>query len=75
MGRHLRFPTKDGNVVAESATKGVGSKSVSEAALKRLGFGKMICQDCNALNPADADKCRKCGNTQLREKTHEYEDA
>lgn len=76
MGRHLKYPTKDGDVTKESAIGGsAGEKQPNEAVLKRLGFGKTVCMDCNARNPERADACRKCGSSQLREKKHDYRDA
>lgn len=76
MGRHLKYPTKDGDVVKESAVGDSGTKKEpSEAVLKRLGFGKMVCMDCNARNPTNASNCRKCGSSDLREKKHAYQDA
>jgi large subunit ribosomal protein L40e len=32
---------------------------------------KMICMRCNARNPNDADRCRKCGYGNLRPKNRE----
>ncbi|PKK81609.1 MAG: 50S ribosomal protein L40e [Thermoplasmata archaeon HGW-Thermoplasmata-2] len=32
---------------------------------------KKICMNCYARNPRNADKCRKCGCTQLRIKAKE----
>lgn len=45
-----------------------------EDVLERLGFGGMICMECNARAPANADSCRKCGNSQLREKKLAFQD-
>lgn len=75
MGRHLKYPTKDGSVVKESAIGDTADKKTAEPkVLKRLGFGKTVCMDCNARNPEDADACRKCGSSDLREKKHDYAD-
>lgn len=75
MGRKLKYPTTDGDVVAESGVgDGGGKKTASETVLKRLGFGKQVCMDCNARAPEKADACRKCGSTQLREKKHAFRD-
>jgi len=30
-----------------------------------------ICRKCNARNPKDAERCRKCGSKQLRRKHKE----
>lgn len=76
MGRHLKYPTTDGDVVPESGVgQSGGKKQPNEKVLERLGFGKMVCTSCNARNPTDADACRKCGSSQLREKKHAYRDA
>ena len=32
---------------------------------------KSICMRCNARNPVDAEKCRKCGGKKLRPKNRE----
>ncbi|SEO37416.1 LSU ribosomal protein L40E [Halorientalis persicus] len=32
---------------------------------------KMICMRCNARNPNEADRCRKCGYGNLRPKNRE----
>ncbi|WP_456482753.1 50S ribosomal protein L40e [Methanopyrus sp.] len=34
-------------------------------------FDKLICMKCNARNPPDATKCRKCGYKGLRPKARE----
>lgn len=38
-----------------------------EEAEDRL-FRYKVCMNCNAKNPHDAEKCRKCGYKGLREK-------
>ncbi|MFB6236916.1 MAG: 50S ribosomal protein L40e [Halopenitus sp.] len=45
-------------------------KSVVE---ERLGLTKSICQSCDARNPLDANKCRKCGHTNLRSKADDFQ--
>ncbi|MEA1993472.1 MAG: 50S ribosomal protein L40e [Euryarchaeota archaeon] len=42
----------------------------SELAEKRL-FNVKICMKCNARNPWNAKKCRKCGYKGLRPKSKE----
>lgn len=42
---------------------------------ERLGIKSYICQNCNARNSKRADKCRKCGYTELRRKAREYRDS
>lgn len=75
MGRKKKYPTEDGNVVGPASIgNDAGQKTPSDAVLERLGFGNMICMDCNANNAPDADRCRKCGNDGLREKKHAYAD-
>lgn len=37
---------------------------------KRL-LDKLICMKCNARNPLDAERCRKCGYNRLRPKNRE----
>jgi large subunit ribosomal protein L40e len=41
-----------------------------EKAEARL-FSKQICMRCNARNPQEADRCRKCGYAKLRPKSSE----
>jgi large subunit ribosomal protein L40e len=41
-----------------------------DAAEKRT-LEKMICMRCNARNPQRAEKCRKCGYSNLRPKSKE----
>ena len=36
---------------------------------------KMICMRCNARNPQRAEKCRKCGYSNLRPKSKEPRNA
>lgn len=72
MGRHRKFPVDGGKVVKESA---MGSRSPKESVMERLGLRNSICQSCNANNPQDAHKCRKCGATELRPKRTRYADA
>jgi len=45
-----------------------------EKAEDRL-LDKAICMRCNARNPTDADKCRKCGHGNLRPKARESRSA
>ncbi|MFC5366505.1 50S ribosomal protein L40e [Salinirubrum litoreum] len=45
-----------------------------DAAEKR-DLDKQICMRCNARNPAQADKCRKCGYKNLRPKAKERRSA
>lgn len=46
----------------------------SEHIRDRLGLNNRICTSCNANNSKDADKCRKCGCTQLRRKKKDFSD-
>ncbi len=41
-----------------------------EPAEERL-LEKQICMRCNARNPKDASRCRKCGHDKLRPKAKE----
>lgn len=41
-----------------------------DLAVERI-LEKKICYDCNARNPMRADRCRKCGNKNLRDKAKE----
>lgn len=76
MGRRRKYPTTDGNVVSESAINGEHSTAKpSEAALARIGLNKQVCMSCNATAPENADACRKCGSSQLRDKSAQYRDA
>jgi large subunit ribosomal protein L40e len=34
-------------------------------------FTKQICMRCNARNPQEAERCRKCGYKKLRPKARE----
>ncbi|MFB6132704.1 MAG: 50S ribosomal protein L40e [Halanaeroarchaeum sp.] len=34
-------------------------------------LGKQICMRCNARNPKEASRCRKCGYKKLRPKAQE----
>lgn len=45
-----------------------------DLAIKRTLENK-ICYDCNARNSMRADKCRKCGNKNLRKKAKESRSA
>lgn len=65
MGRHRNLPDKDGNIRREKYVKEADRNG---AVLDRLGCFDQVCTDCNATNPEDADKCRKCGCTNLRRK-------
>ncbi len=38
---------------------------------ERRTLEKQICMRCNARNPREADNCRKCGYTNLRQKAKE----
>lgn len=69
MGRHRKQTTSDGKVVNEENT----SKDPVEAVEDRLGLNGQICISCNARAPADAQKCRKCGSTQLRSKNTHFQ--
>lgn len=41
-----------------------------DEAEKRI-LQKMVCMRCNARNPQRADRCRKCGYSNLRPKAKE----
>jgi len=45
-----------------------------DEASERL-LNKSICMRCNARNPNDAEKCRKCGYKKLRPKASERRSA
>lgn len=70
MGRHRKFPV-DNDVVTESS---LGNREPSEAVMRRIGLFNKICMDCNANSPPDADACRKCGSSNLRQKKRRYQD-
>lgn len=74
MGRNLKYPTKDGRVVKESAFN-ASTQKLNEAVLDRLGFKDNVCMDCNARNAASRDNCRKCGSTNLRQKRRDFYDS
>ncbi|GAA0648057.1 50S ribosomal protein L40e [Salarchaeum japonicum] len=38
-------------------------------------LGKQVCMRCNARNPQEAAKCRKCGYGKLRPKARERRSA
>lgn len=54
-----------------------GGKKMSRESknkIAELTFGSTkICMKCNARNPENASKCRKCGYTRLRRKTGKRE--
>lgn len=77
MGRFLNYPTTDGTIARETAVdeQSGQKKSPHHFVMKRLGFGKQICMGCNARNPSNAEKCRKCGKKELRVKKHAFSDA
>lgn len=72
MGRHNKRPATDHDVRDKDHIK---DGRMSKAAARRIGLYKYICQKCNARNPEGANKCRKCGNTDLRPKKRDYTDA
>lgn len=39
--------------------------------VKTRRLNRMICRKCYARNPAEAEKCRKCGSKNLRKKENE----
>lgn len=49
-----------------------GSAELERIVEKRLGHDDLICARCNAHNHQNADKCRKCGHTQLRKKAKDF---
>lgn len=64
MGRHRRKVTEEFGAGVDEETQ----QTIED----RLGNTAMICQSCNARNPTDADKCRKCGHTNLRRKASDF---
>lgn len=71
MGRFLRHVTNRGNVKRESSF--TGSEKPDENIRDRIGLTNQVCMDCNANNPQDADKCRKCSGD-LRPKHRDFAD-
>ena len=72
MGRHNRRPTKDGKIVNSTS---VGPKGPSQVVMDRIGLNDNVCMSCNARQDSSLDKCRRCGNKQLRPKAADYRDA
>lgn len=70
MGRHRKATDPSKHDVRKQETVSDPSEAVEE----RL-FGHLICESCNARNPKEADKCRKCGHNKLRKKKDQYADA
>lgn len=73
MGRHRRHPTDSNNV--KKPTSFTDTEKIHEQAEKRLGLDKQVCARCDANNSETADKCRKCGGTNLRPKARDYRDS
>lgn len=46
----------------------------ADAVLRRLGLIGQVCTDCNARAPENAEKCRRCGCTNLRRRNKEFAD-
>lgn len=72
MGRHNRRPTKKGTIVKKTSAQAAG---INEAVVERMGLNDQVCMRCNCRTPPNADKCRKCGHTQLRPRKSDYSDA
>ena len=54
---------------------GLGCDSETEPIIEdALGHNDLVCCSCDVSNPPDAEKCRKCGHTELRPKADEYRD-
>lgn len=67
MGRRRRRPHWD------KADGGLGvDGETSEIIEERLGHRGQVCTSCQARNPKEAEKCRKCGHTDLRRKAADY---
>lgn len=71
MGRHRRRPDTKGHGDRSGHDQPV-PEELAEIVEERLGHTKLVCTDCTTTNPADADKCRTCGHTGLRDKAAEY---
>jgi len=71
MGRHHKYPLKDGQIVNDAA---LGDRQPRRDIEERLGLHKQVCQSCNCRNPQSANKCRKCGAKNLRDKKYRYHD-
>lgn len=55
---------------------GFGTDSETETTIEdALGHNDQVCTQCDVRNPPNADKCRKCGNANLRDKASDYRDA
>lgn len=50
----------------------MGSKKPNRKVMKRIGLTKQVCMSCNASAPENANKCRKCGKKNLRQKKSEF---
>lgn len=71
MGRHSKRPTNTGKIVKSTS---VNEAMRNDAVMDRMGLLDLICMKCNAHNDKRANKCRKCGYTQLRKKALDYRD-
>lgn len=71
MGRHRKKATESHDVKnEENVNRGATTDVVDE----RLGLNGQVCGDCNARADEDADQCRKCGSTNLRDKAGRFRD-
>lgn len=74
MGRHRKRPTRDGVDKVEN-DEVVAEDEIVHQVERRLGLTKQVCVGCDARNAERADRCRKCGSTDLRRKAREFADA
>lgn len=72
MGRHNKRPTTDGDIIDETH---ISEGKLAEKAVERIGLNKQVCMSCNARNAPKANKCRKCGHKNLRQKKSDYADS
>lgn len=74
MGRNRKHVTNNGNVKKPSEFTDHERPRQDEKVEERLGLNDLVCTACEVKNPSDADKCRKCGCTQLRERSKQFRD-
>lgn len=71
MGKRRKHPLSN-NKIAKSPSS--ATVTIREDVEARIGLNKQICTDCNARNSENADDCRKCGCSQLRDKKTNFRD-
>lgn len=77
MGRKRKEVTENNEIVSETKVEegDANRKTPHEQRAEiegRIGLTKQVCQDCDARNAKSADKCRKCGSGNLRDKNDQF---